>query len=122
MKDIASYPPDWSTIAFEVKRQAKFVCQCCHQSTIDDPSLTLNVHHLDFNPANNHPDNLICLCQICHVRLHGILHASYQRLKNYYIAVSRGQIPLELPDEFMPVSLEKAITFIQENFLSRTTE
>lgn len=30
----------------------------------------LHVHHLDRNPANNDPTNLVTLCASCHLRLH----------------------------------------------------
>lgn len=28
------------------------------------------VHHIDFNPRNNHPENLITLCRPCHTEKH----------------------------------------------------
>lgn len=30
----------------------------------------LTVHHKDENPSNNERDNLICLCQGCHLDFH----------------------------------------------------
>ena len=30
----------------------------------------LHVHHVDRNPANNEPTNLLTLCASCHLRLH----------------------------------------------------
>jgi 5-methylcytosine-specific restriction endonuclease McrA len=32
--------------------------------------LTLTVHHIDRNPGNNQPGNLIALCSGCHRRAH----------------------------------------------------
>jgi len=38
---------------------------CCDQ---DPPAIVivLTVAHLDHNPANCHPSNLLCMCQHCH--------------------------------------------------------
>lgn len=30
----------------------------------------LTVHHIDHNPANNDPKNLMTLCRKCHVEIH----------------------------------------------------
>jgi len=31
---------------------------------------TISIHHLDSNPANNSPDNLMTLCSSCHMKWH----------------------------------------------------
>jgi 5-methylcytosine-specific restriction endonuclease McrA len=30
----------------------------------------LHIHHIDHNPTNDDPENLITLCGICHARVH----------------------------------------------------
>lgn len=77
--DRSRYPKDWNLIALAIKTQANWKCSecgldCTPQPIADDRSLkakrTLTVHHQDYNPANNHPDNLIALCSGCHLRKH----------------------------------------------------
>lgn len=38
----------------------------------------IELHHIDLNPKNNNPKNLVSLCQICHMKLHKTI---YNRLK-----------------------------------------
>jgi DNA-directed RNA polymerase subunit RPC12/RpoP len=41
-------------------------CEFCGAEGIGTNSLT--VHHLDFNPMNNDPKNLVVLCAKCHLK------------------------------------------------------
>lgn len=77
------YPPDWDEIAKEAKKRAGYKCQWCglqfEEDGYDDSQihiplkngLALTVHHLDRNPANNSEENLIVLCQKCHLYIQG---------------------------------------------------
>ncbi|WP_084227207.1 HNH endonuclease [Nostoc sp. KVJ20] len=76
------YPDNWSEIATEVKQQAQWHCQKCglqcippgektsHITRSKRSVYTLQVHHWDRNPANNHRGNLIALCSACHLLYH----------------------------------------------------
>lgn len=47
------------------------VCQCLRDLRGEDAVLTrivLTVHHLDGDPTNNVRENLVALCQRCHLR------------------------------------------------------
>jgi 5-methylcytosine-specific restriction endonuclease McrA len=76
--DKSRYPKNWDQIARAIKERVNWRCQeCgldCTPAPIQDRSLkakkTLTVHHWDYNPANNNPDNLIALCSACHLRKH----------------------------------------------------
>lgn len=49
-------------------------CAACGEQEMFRPKSvrsTLHVHHIDRNPRNNTPENLITLCQPCHSRHHG---------------------------------------------------
>lgn len=60
------YPPDWTVISTAIKAQAGWRCQACDVPHGPPPAI-LTVDHLDHNPANNDPSNLLALCQRCHL-------------------------------------------------------
>jgi 5-methylcytosine-specific restriction endonuclease McrA len=81
MKHKERYPEDWEEIALEVKEKADWTCSKCglvcfpsdvkyNQDKSLRAMLTLTVHHADYDPSNNHPDNLIPLCSACHLWYH----------------------------------------------------
>ena len=61
------YPENWEEIAEEVKRRAGYRCENCGSPSI--PGRILTVHHLDLNPQNNDLNNLVALCQVCHLKI-----------------------------------------------------
>jgi hypothetical protein len=62
------YPDNWSEIAKHIKDSAGWCCSACDAPHGPSPHI-LTVHHLDHNPANCEYDNLLALCQRCHLRL-----------------------------------------------------
>ncbi len=80
--DRQRYPENWIKIALSVKEAAGWRCQHCGLKCLrpgeKPPSLsrsewtraTLSVHHANFTPENNQPQNLIALCTPCHLALH----------------------------------------------------
>ena len=96
--DRSRYPADWKAIALSVKVKANWICRHCGKQCLqpgDDrsglsPSVvgqnTLTVHHSDFRPENNRPENLIPLCAPCHLRAHSPKKSN----------VPPGQLTLEL--------------------------
>ena len=69
MKDHRTADADFADVRESILRRDKYSCQGCGLQTARE-NHKLNVHHIDFNPGNNDPDNLITLCVFCH----GILH------------------------------------------------
>ena len=77
------YADNWSTIALSVKEAALWRCRHCGKQCLrpgEKPSnltrsewtmATLSVHHANFIPEDNRPENLIPLCTPCHIALHG---------------------------------------------------
>jgi len=63
------YPANWPAIADRIKLRADWRCEHCEWP--DDPKTghTLTVHHLDGNKANCGDDNLVALCQRCHLHI-----------------------------------------------------
>jgi hypothetical protein len=75
-----NYPPEWQTgeIQAHIRERAGYACEICGLQfdpmtniALNDRTLVGHVHHLDHNPPNCADDNLIFLCQTCHIRLHG---------------------------------------------------
>ena len=63
------YPEDWKTISTRVKIRAGFRCEHCGHPHDPEHGYTLTVHHLDGDPANCDPNNLVALCQRCHLAI-----------------------------------------------------
>lgn len=78
--DLSRYPRNWKEIAIAVKEAANWKCQQCGIDCSDPKQwrgdrhlqalFTLTVHHSDYNPENNSPENLIALCSGCHLAKH----------------------------------------------------
>lgn len=89
--DKSRYPADWKMIALRVKNIARWRCQAClnqcrrpgepwdefvraRYGALSDYELSrpgrfiLTVAHLDQDPSNNAPGNLLALCAPCHLR------------------------------------------------------
>ena len=52
------------TLHWRARKHRKASCQECGSPN------DLHVHHMDRNPANNDPVNLMTLCASCHLKLH----------------------------------------------------
>ena len=63
------YPPNWDAIAQRIKERAGWHCEHCGHPHDPAHGYTLTVHHLDMNPANCTYENLVVLCQRCHLRI-----------------------------------------------------
>lgn len=63
------YPPNWLTIAYNVKQRNYWRCERCYHKHDSSINHTLIVHHLDGNRENNEPWNLAALCQRCHLHI-----------------------------------------------------
>lgn len=76
------YPDNWNEIASQKKEAVNWICQKCGMQCLkpsDDISKltksertkkTLVVHHADYKPENNRPENLIPVCTACHLSFH----------------------------------------------------
>lgn len=49
----------------------------------------LHVHHIDRNPANNDPENLMTLCDSCHLKLHWREDRARRLACNPWVAAAR---------------------------------
>jgi 5-methylcytosine-specific restriction endonuclease McrA len=67
MMDKDKYPHNWVEIAEKIKNLAGYRCEHCGSPSIKGRILT--VHHLDMNPQNCDFQNLVALCQVCHLSI-----------------------------------------------------
>jgi len=63
------YPPDWAEISERVKAAAGHCCEHCGHKHQVATGHVLTVHHLDMDPSNCVSENLVALCQRCHLHV-----------------------------------------------------
>jgi hypothetical protein len=104
--DYKDYPDNWKEITKEIRIRANNKCELCFapNSTIvlrdkttgkwdlfrfnyskeiyKKVKIILTTHHIDCNKKNNHPLNLLALCQRCHLRLDLLKHINNRRKNN----------------------------------------
>lgn len=80
--DRQRYPDNWDDIAKAIKEAALWRCRKCGKRCLrpgEKPDnltrsewtvSTLSVHHSNFAPEDNRPENLIPLCAPCHLAAH----------------------------------------------------
>ncbi|QUS62568.1 HNH endonuclease [Synechocystis sp. PCC 7338] len=80
MKD-DRYSADWKNIATTKKQSVNWVCERCGVQCLKPGEgkgllkeeryrLRMAVHHCDYDPGNNTPENLKALCLPCHLHYH----------------------------------------------------
>ena len=62
-----SYPEDWQEIALRIMEAAEWKCEHCGRVDDLDSGHVLTIHHLDMDKGNCEDDNLVALCQHCHL-------------------------------------------------------
>lgn len=74
--DWKKYSKNWKEVARQKKESVGWRCEECGKQCrkpgeeFDTHSRTLTVHHIDMDPMNNDPENLIALCAGCHLKRH----------------------------------------------------
>ena len=66
---MTKYPPNWPEIARAIKEIMGWRCEHCGHSHDVDSGHVLTVHYLNGNPADCRAENLVALCQRCHLRI-----------------------------------------------------
>jgi hypothetical protein len=92
------YPENWTEISNQVKAAANYCCERCGRYGLPPgkryvkidrsqrQKISLQVHHWNRDPSDNHWTNLGCLCSSCHLIYH------QQRRGN----ITPGQLSLPL--------------------------
>ena len=62
-----------------IKKERNYICEYCGEDHLEKQSL--DVHHIDCNPANDNFDNLMVLCRKCHNNFHYFIDGEKSWLK-----------------------------------------
>jgi len=104
------YPPDWPQIAYRIKRIAGWRCEHCGQKDDRLAGYMLTVHHLNGIKADCRWQNLVALCQRCHLHIQAVWHPGQPWLMlPPEWAARRGYVEVEgvaRMDELTSVDLE----------------
>jgi len=82
----ARYPKDWKQISHRIRfERAGGRCEWCFAINYEPHPITgskvvLTVAHLDHTPENCNDENLVALCQRCHLRYDAKHHANTARV------------------------------------------
>jgi len=110
----AKYPPNWKAISAWTIAARGAQCEECGRTKEND-GIVLTVHHIDYDPGNNDLNNLIVLCQGCHLRRQARELAEATRYSDAEKLVRMGQ--LELPGFEIP----RAKNYVQALIISGAT-
>lgn len=79
------YTIDWTkTLRQAIRERDRYTCQICGLKQGDKEH---HIHHIDYNKKNSNSDNLITLCQSCHMKTNScreewIEYFKYKEVKN----------------------------------------
>ncbi|MFI9463808.1 hypothetical protein [Streptomyces xiamenensis] len=111
----ALYPPDWPEISRRIRAdRAAWRCECdgrcgvphdagrCpavhgQPSPLTGSRVVLTVAHLDHQPTNCSPDNLMAACQACHLRYDADHHRQTAATTRRAAIEAAGQTALNIP-------------------------
>ena len=67
-KSFEIYPQEFNkTLKEMIRKRDNYTCQECGYSE-KQLGYKLHIHHINFDKENNHPNNLISLCNSCHAK------------------------------------------------------
>lgn len=84
-------PANWSEISGAVILESYHRCTDCGWYG-GLSNMLLTVHHIDYDPANNARDNLVCLCWPCRRKRRDLDLAEATRLRDMVILIRMGQL------------------------------
>jgi hypothetical protein len=111
----ARYPRDWRSISKAIRfERAKGRCECAgvcgydhggrcgakhgREHPVTDSRVVLTVAHLNHTPEDCRPENLVAMCQRCHLAYDREHHAKTRRTADARLAEQHGQMRLrEVP-------------------------
>lgn len=108
------YPDDWPDISRHIRKyRAADRCECDGRCGTDHhgrcaarngqpnpmtgSTVVLTVAHLDHQPENNDPANLMAACQACHLRYDAAHHRATAAANRRAAREAAGQLALDAP-------------------------
>ena len=82
------YPKDWAAISRRIRRRAGDACEWCgavngEPNPATGSRVVLTVAHLDHTPEHCSDDNLVALCQACHLGYDRERHEANRQLNKH---------------------------------------
>ncbi len=74
------YPANWAEIASAIKDAAGWRCEVCNAPHGPSPHI-LTTHHLNHEPMDCDPSNLLACCQRCHLQLGPHIYTKQQAIE-----------------------------------------
>ncbi len=87
------YPENWSWISLRIKQRAEWRCECTgecglhrgkrcserdgHDAVFASGAVVLTVAHRNHYPPDCRDENLLALCNTCHLRMDAVLHMEH---------------------------------------------
>ena len=102
--DRALYPTEWARISWRIRFQrARGHCECCGAEhgaphPITRSRVVLTTAHLDHDPSNNADENLLAMCQRCHLSHDAEEHRRHAAETRRRRMVEAGQLELGLAE------------------------
>ena len=106
-------PDNWNEIRWKIYDAAMYRCEHCGmefvwgttrakhvRNAVGNP-IILTVHHIDGNQANNDPNNLVALCQICHLHVQALWKPGWT-LPLRWDGVPKWILNRKLPYKYLP--------------------
>lgn len=95
------YPDNWAEIATGIKERAGWKCEACGNPHGPSPYVLTVDHVVDHDPGNVSDDNLVALCQRCHLRRQGM--RPLPKTKDEAIRRLRSRYEAELGQKRLPM-------------------
>ncbi|MEK7664220.1 MAG: HNH endonuclease signature motif containing protein [Patescibacteria group bacterium] len=63
------YSSDWTRfLKRSIRERDQFTCQICSRKQGEEERAAFHVHHINYNKKDCRPNNLVTLCQYCHIK------------------------------------------------------
>lgn len=105
----ALYPDNWPEISRACIERANRICKDCGRSDRTS-QIVLTSHHKDYDPSNNEDDNLVCLCQGCHLRRQARDLAEATKLNKVVLLIRMGQLCFPGMKPAVPKRLDRVMS------------
>ena len=114
IKDYTSGPQKgFANVRAYILARDNYQCQSCKKKNVK-----LQVHHIESRKTGgNAPNNLITLCEECHLKYHsGDLKLNFKRGKSFrdatFMSILRKRLPTQLREKYSSIQIEETFGYI----------